>query len=150
MNTFNNNLTKTLYSRSPKTKFIKEEQAETMKFAKFNTMFLEWLIVEKFLIIIKTLSDLSDHFQSKYYKKIDFINFNVFDLMRASFSGKKSQITEVFRNLKTLEENSQIEIVRVKNRLSTPLNDVMINFKIHNSFVICELQLILVDILEEG
>ena len=108
LNTFNNNFTKTLDARSPSTKFIKEEQAETLKFAKFNTLFLQWLIVEKFLIIIKTLSELSAFFEGRYYKKIDFINFNVFDLMRASFSGKKNQILEVFENLKQLDKDKDI------------------------------------------
>ena len=92
LNTFNNNFAKTLDCRSPSTKFIKEEQAEMLKFAKSNTKFLEWLIVEKFLIIIKTLSDLSAFFETKFYKKLDFIDFNVLDLMRASFTGKKQQI----------------------------------------------------------
>lgn len=38
-----------------------------------------------------------------------------------------------------------IKIIKIKNRLATPLNDVMIIFKIKNSFIICELQLILSD-----
>ena len=105
LNTFNNNFARALDSRSPSTKFIKEEQAETLKFAKYNTLFLEWLIVEKFLIIIKTLSELSAFFEGKYYKKLDFINFNVFDLMRGCFSGKKQQIFEVFENLKRLDKD---------------------------------------------
>ena len=90
-------------ARSPNVKFIKEETAEALKFSKFNTLFLEWLIVEKFLVIIKTLSNLSTYFETKFFKSLDFINFNVFDLMRASFSGKKNQILEVVNNLRDSE-----------------------------------------------
>lgn len=130
--------------RSPKNKFINEDQAETLKFSKFNTLFLEWLIVEKFLILIDALCNLSTYFETKYYKKLDFINFNVYDLLRGSFSGKKYQILEVFKNMHKLEEEGEITIIRVKNRLNTPLNDVLINFTIKESFIICEIQLVLV------
>lgn len=62
LNEFNNNLINTLTVRSPKNKFINEDQAETLKFSKFNTLFLEWLIVEKFLILIDALCNLSAYF----------------------------------------------------------------------------------------
>lgn len=48
-------------------------------------------------------------------------------------------------NLKTLEDAKIINILKIKNRLETPLNDAMIIFKMRDSFIICELQLILSD-----
>ena len=36
-----------------------------------------------------------------------------------------------------------MKVIKIKNRLGTPLNDVMIIFTIKESFLICELQLIL-------
>jgi hypothetical protein len=51
----------------------------------------------------------------------------------------------VYENLKRLEATKEITIVKLKNRLMTPLNDVMIIFKMKDSFLICELQLILTD-----
>ena len=150
LNRFNANLAKTLNVRSPKIKFIKEEQAEALKFSKFNTLFLEWLIVEKFLVIVNTLSRISTYFETRFYKRLDFINFNVFDLMRASISGKKTQILEVFQNLKDAESRDEVSLIRVKNRLNTPLNDVLINFKLKDSFIICQLQLILVEFTQDG
>ena len=36
-------------------------------------------------------------------------------------------------------------MIKIKNRLDTPLNDAMIIFKLQQSFLICELQLILSD-----
>ena len=93
--------------------------------------------MEKFLVIVNTLSRISTYFETKFYKRLDFINFNVFDLMRASISGKKAQILEVFQNLKDAETRNEVSLIRVKNRLNTPLNDVLINFKLKDSFIIC-------------
>jgi hypothetical protein len=47
--------------------------------------------------------------------------------------------------MRKLEEQGIINIIKLKNRLATPLNDAMIIFKLKDSFLICELQLILAD-----
>ena len=62
LNSFNSTLVKILAIRSPEEKFIDEEQAQVLKFAKFNSLFLQWLIMEKFIIIVKNLSELSADF----------------------------------------------------------------------------------------
>ncbi len=76
---------------------------------------------------------------------LDPIKFRVTDLMRCMISGNKKQILEVYKNFKELEIQKKIEIVKIKNRLSTPLNDAMIIFVMKDSWIICEAQLILSD-----
>lgn len=51
----------------------------------------------------------------------------------------------VYENIKKLEADGSLKIIKIKNRLGTPLNDVMIIFTIKESFLICELQLILTE-----
>ena len=51
----------------------------------------------------------------------------------------------VYSKLKWLEEDQQIKIIKIKNRFGTPLNDAMIIFTIKESYIICELQLILIE-----
>ena len=65
--------------------------------------------------------------------------------MRAMMVGNKFEILKVFINLKNLEEAGTIKILKIKNRLETPLNDAMIIFNIKESFILCELQLVLSD-----
>lgn len=45
--------------------------------------------------------------------------------------------------MKELEKQDKIKIIRIKNRLETPLNDVLINYVFTDSFLICEIQLVL-------
>ena len=63
--------------------------------------------------------------------------------MRCMITGSKKEILQVYDNFKKLEANGDIEIVKIKNRLSTPLNDAMIIFVMKGSWIICEAQLIL-------
>ena len=65
--------------------------------------------------------------------------------MRAMISGNKKEIIAVYDNMKFLEKEKIIKIIKIKNRLGTPLNDAMIIFMISDSFLICELQLILTE-----
>lgn len=74
---------------------------------------------------------------------LDLIKFRVTDLMRCMITGSKKEILQVYDNFKKLEANGDIEIVKIKNRLSTPLNDAMIIFVMKGSWIICEAQLIL-------
>lgn len=43
----------------------------------------------------------------------------------------------VYEKIKKLEKQGEMKIVKMKNRLGTPLNDVMIIFAIKESFLIC-------------
>jgi hypothetical protein len=45
--------------------------------------------------------------------------------------------------LKNLEKEGTIKIIKIKNRLGTSLNDAMIIFAMKDTFLICEIQLIL-------
>lgn len=65
--------------------------------------------------------------------------------MRAMIVGNKFEMIKVFNNMKKLETENLIKIVKITNRLETPLNDILIIFKMSNSFLLCELQLILSD-----
>lgn len=82
----------------------------------------------------------------KNRKAIDLISCNINDLLRCQFMGGKKAILDVFSEMKKLEKEGKIKIIRVKNRFATPLNDVLVNFKFvgeNDSFIICEIQLIL-------
>ena len=60
-------------------------------------------------------------------------------------SGSRGDILAVYNNLKVLEKAKKIKIIKIKNRFGTALNDAMIIFMIEDSFLICELQLILTE-----
>lgn len=80
---------------------------------------------------------------TKVRRKMDLIKFTVTDLMRAQVVGNKKQILKVYNNIEKLQKNNEINIIKIKNRLGTSLNDAMIIFTIKQSKLICELQLIL-------
>lgn len=71
-------------------------------------------------------------------KKVDFTNLNVFDLLRCKASGSKEDVMEVYERLKSRKD---IQLVRVKNRLNDSTRDMLINFKIDGTMLICEMQL---------
>lgn len=69
------------------------------------------------------------------------ISFGVMDLLRCKCIGSKEEILRIY---KALEERSDyFEIIRVKNKLSEGTRDILINLKLKNSFLICEVQLAL-------
>lgn len=56
----------------------------------------------------------------------------------------------MFTKLKKLEEEEKIQIVKIKNRFSTPMSDAMLFWKMPQSFIICECQLILAEASKGG
>ena len=66
-------------------------------------------------------------------------------MMRAMVSGNKKEIMAVYQNMKKYEKTKEIKIIKIKNRFGTPLNDAMIIFMVRDSFLICQLQLILME-----
>ena len=59
------------------------------------------------------------------------------DLLRAQCYGDIHEMRQVINNL---SEDERVTIVRVKNRLSTPNHDFLINFTFKGCQLICELQ----------
>lgn len=101
------------------------------------------MLGQKLVFAIKELIKVGKSFQSENMMILDLIKFKVTDLMRCMITGSKKEILQVYENFKKLEVSGDIEIVKIKNRLATPLNDAMIIFVIKGSWIICEAQLIL-------
>ena len=94
------------------------------------------------------LANLRQKIEKKTRKAIDLVRCEISDLLRCQFLGKKAQLIEIFEKMKKLEKEGRIKITRIKNRFATPLNDCIINYMFvgkRNSFLICEIQLILQD-----
>lgn len=65
---------------------------------------------------------------------LDLLSFRVFDLLRSKYSGSKEEILTIYDNIKKSE---YMKMTRVKNRLDTPMNDLLINCKLTKSPIIC-------------
>jgi hypothetical protein len=63
--------------------------------------------------------------------------------MRCQIYGDKKTIWKAYKDIKQKEAEDKIQVVKIKNRFSTPMGDAMIFFKFPDSFIICECQLIL-------
>jgi hypothetical protein len=74
---------------------------------------------------------------------VDLVRFGVMDILRAKCKGSKSQLLRVYNEL--ISKKDYFEIVRIKNKLDGGTRDVLINLKIKESFLICEVQLSLGD-----
>ena len=68
--------------------------------------------------------------------------------MRAKFKCTESSFISLLKTLYILDENNQMadkfRLVRIKNKLEDPANNIMINFMFMNK-VVCELQLSIQD-----
>lgn len=140
---FNERLLKILNQADPKQKYVPTKEIETIKYSSFNAKFVEYILAEKLVYVIKELIKVGQTFISENMMNLDVIKFRVTDLMRCQVAGNKKEILQVYKNFKKLEEDGEIEIIKIKNRLSTPLNDAMLIFKIKGCWIICEAQLIL-------
>lgn len=68
---------------------------------------------------------------------LEFIRFSVSDLLRCKCSGTVSEVIEV---MKRLQKHDQLTIVRIKDRLKTGNQDFLVNVKMKNCGVLCEIQ----------
>ena len=141
---FNLNLLKILYTTQRKQKYVPKDEAHVIKYAMYNTKVVSWLMAEKLIMVLKNLISVGIEMEkTEVSRKMDLVKFNVKDLFRAMVIGTKKEALMVYENLKKLEEEGKIKIIQIRNRLGTPLNDAMIIFTFKESFVICELQLVL-------
>ena len=143
MDEFNERLLKILNHADPHQRYVPTKEISTIKYSSFNAKFVEYILTEKLVYAIKELIKVGKSFVSENMMNLDAIKFRVTDLMRCQVSGNKKEIQQVYKNFQKLEEEDKIEIIKIKNRLSTPLNDAMIIFVIKNCWIICEAQLIL-------
>ncbi len=144
INSFNNHLIKLLNTGEPVEKIVTEKELEVIKFAKFNQKLLCWFLSEKIMLLLRHLIQVGREIGKKIgLFQLDLISFNVSDLLRGMVFGDKNDLITVFNNLKKLDQTGRITIIKIKNRLESPLNDAMVIFKITESFLICELQMVL-------
>ncbi len=146
MDRFNSHLIKLLDTSIRRQKFVPVREMETIKYSNLNAKFIAWVLGEKLMLALKKLIKVGRSFyKTKAMLNLDLIQFKVTDLMRSMVSGSKKEILAVYENLKKLEKQGEIKIVKIKNRLGTSLNDAMIIFAMKDTFLICEIQLILAD-----
>ena len=89
--------------------------------------------------------------------RLDLVKFKVTDLMRCMVYGNKKEVEFVCERFRLLDEKGLIKILKIKNRLSTSLNDVMIMFLLtppkeqypskanKECWIVCECQIILTE-----
>lgn len=70
------------------------------------------------------------------------MSFNVADLLRCRCSGTLSEIRIVYDNLC---RHPELTIYRIKNRLDTSNRDFLLNVKINDTPMLCEVQLTITD-----
>jgi hypothetical protein len=70
------------------------------------------------------------------------VRFSVGDLLRSKCSGTLAEIKQVYLNLST---NPRFTVYRIKNRLDTSNRDFLVNVKLTNSPLLCEIQLAVTD-----
>ena len=147
MDVFNMNLLKILDTSERKEKFVPKVEANVIKYAMFNTKVVSWLLLRKLLYVLKNLIRVGKLMKQQTNKisNLDLIKFNVTDLMRAMVTGSQADFLEVGANLKRLEGEGELTIIKIKSRFGTPLNDAMIIFSLKDSFLLCELQLVLME-----
>jgi hypothetical protein len=76
----------------------------------------------------------SELVSSELARSLEFVSFSVMDLLRAKCFGS---VEEMRRVLKNLQENPEIQLVRVKNRLETGNRDFLINFSFKDCRLLC-------------
>lgn len=71
------------------------------------------------------------------YSEYEMIPFTVSDLLRCKCSGKVEEVLQVIRKL---QDHKKLKIVRIKDRLDTQNEDFLINIKLNDCPIICEVQ----------
>lgn len=75
----------------------------------------------------------------KLEANIHLVTFGVMDLLRCKCIGSKSDINRIYQRI--IERKDYFEVIRIKNKLNEATRDILINLKLKNSFLICEVQL---------
>jgi len=92
--------------------------------------------------LLQELNAIKDSYaEGDIESQIDMISFGVMDLLRCKCIGSKEEILRIYEQLQT--RTDYFEIIRVKNKLNEGTRDILINLKLKDSFLICEVQLAL-------
>ena len=132
-----------LVSEKPKgVEFLNIDDVKAIKFSQLLSSCLPFLTISRIEFITRIFRTFQQEKNPKYglLESLDLLTFSVFDLLRSKCSGTKNEIMEIYKRLKDSKYMTQI---RVKNRLDTPMNDILINCKINKSPIVCEVQLII-------
>lgn len=90
--------------------------------------------------LIYALAGVRERFDPEVLESnIDLLSFQVLDLLRCRYVGSRQEILRIFETVQS--RTDYFEVIRVKNKLSQSTRDLLINFKIKDSFLICEMQL---------
>jgi hypothetical protein len=71
----------------------------------------------------------------------------VLDLLRCRCVTTKRELFRIYKEV--IQKTDYFEVVRVKNKLHESTRDILINLKIKNSFMMCEMQLAIGDDRDE-
>lgn len=94
---FQHNLIKIIDQAELSERYVPRKDAEIIKFAAYNTKFMSWMLAEKLTIIMEILINVGRHFKNTMLMNpLDLIKFDVFDILRATLMGTKSEILEVY------------------------------------------------------
>lgn len=132
-----------LVSEKPQgVEFLNLDDVKAIKFSQLLSSCLPFLTVSRIEFITRIFRTFQQEKIPNFglLESLDLLTFSVFDLLRSKCSGTKNEIMEIYKRLKDSKYMTQI---RVKNRLDTPMNDILINCKINKSPIVCEVQLII-------
>jgi hypothetical protein len=126
--------------RSGLLSYILSETVENLSvnYLTFLIHFLEHISFELFKKEPKPMGDVP----AKKKLEFSFVSFNVADLLRSRCSGTLDEIKEVYDNL---SNHPNLTIYRIKNRLDTSNRDFLINLRLNNTPMLCEVQLAITD-----
>lgn len=117
-------------------------------------------IIHGLLVVSKELYEQKLSTKARWNSPPNLITFKVSDLMRCKISSKEREILHIYSELQALsnkqaqngpedeegegsdskEPESDIKIIRIKNRLRQGTHDILINIRFKNKFL-CEIQL---------
>lgn len=112
---------------------------------------LQCYVMEIIRCIFNRISEVLDDYSAENSEEASFklFSFTVNDLLRCKCTGTRDQVLSVWSKLNALAKTEDITIITVKNRLSSHTKDILITYKIRQSFLLCEIQLALSSVNEE-
>lgn len=128
------NLGELVHERPTGVEFLNLDDVKAIKFSQLISSSLPFFTISRIEQIIKIFRTFQNDFKNTQLSTLDLLTFSVYDLLRCKFIGSKDNVLIIYERIR---KSSYFNISRVKDRLDTPMNDLLINCKVKDSFLVC-------------
>lgn len=120
---------------------LDRREVVVLKFSQYIYQVFQGNLLISFSALFRSLNSIRNCYDEEAAeRKLDLITFSQAGILKCRVSGSKQCIYRAYKQLR--RHTDTIQVVEVRNRLTTSSRDVSVFFRLKGSFMVCELQIV--------